>query len=114
MALENTSAERILELVQKQRAFYATGTTRDIKWRIKQLNAFNAGLKKWEKPICDALWQDLHKSYEEAFITELGLVYGEIGEAIRILRLFKIYFIKVDGMFSLRLNGVVRGYILRS
>ena len=32
----------------------------------------------------------------------------------RILRLFKIYFNKVDGMFSLRLNGVVRGYILRS
>ena len=31
-----------------------------------------------------------------------------------ILRLFKIYFNKVDGMFSLRLNGVVRGYILRS
>jgi hypothetical protein len=32
----------------------------------------------------------------------------------RILRLFKIYFNKVDGMFSLRLNGVFRGYILRS
>ena len=83
MALENTSAERIQELVEKQRAFYATGATRPIAWRKAQLNAFNAGLKKWEKPICDALWADLHKSYEEAFITELGLVYGEIGEAIR-------------------------------
>ena len=83
MALENTSAERIQELVEKQRAFYATGTTRDVKWRKQQLKAFNAGLKKWEKPLCDALWQDLHKSYEEAFMTELGLVYGEIGEAIR-------------------------------
>ena len=83
MALENTSAERIQELVEKQRAFYATGTTRDIQWRKQQLKAFNAGLKKWEKPLCDALWQDLHKSYEEAFMTELGLVYGEIGEAIR-------------------------------
>ena len=83
MALENTSAERIEELVVKQRAFYATGTTRDVKWRKKQLKNFNAGLKKWEKPLSDALWQDLHKSYEEAFMTELGLVYGEIGEAIR-------------------------------
>ena len=82
MALENTSAERIQELVEKQRAFYATGVTRDVKWRRQQLKAFNAGLKKWEKPLCDALWQDLHKSYEEAFMTELGLVYGEIGEAI--------------------------------
>lgn len=83
MALENTSTERIQELVEKQRAFYATGTTRNVKWRKQQLKAFNAGLKKWEKPLCDALWQDLHKSYEEAFMTELGLVYGEIGEAIR-------------------------------
>ena len=82
MALENTTPERIQELVEKQRAFYATGTTRNVQWRIGQLKAFNKGLKKWEKPLCDALWQDLHKSYEEAFMTELGLVYGEIGEAI--------------------------------
>ena len=83
MALENTSPERIQELVEKQRAFFATGTTRDIQWRKQQLKAFNAGLKKWEKPLFDALWQDLHKSYQEAFITELGLVYAELGEAIR-------------------------------
>ena len=81
--MENTSAERIEELVLKQRAFFATGTTRDVKWRIRQLKAFKKGLEKWEKHICDALWQDLHKSYEEAFMTEIGLVYGEIGEAIR-------------------------------
>ena len=81
--MENTSSERIQELVLGQRAFFASGTTRDVKWRIGQLKAFKAGLKKWEKPLCDALWQDLHKSYEEAYITEIGLVYGEIGEAIR-------------------------------
>ena len=83
MALENTSAERIQELVEKQRAFYAQGFTRDVEWRIAQLKSFNRGLKKWEKALCDALWEDLHKSYEEAFMTELGLVYGELGEAIR-------------------------------
>ncbi len=83
MTLENTTPERIQELVQKQRAFYATGTTRDLKWRKAQLKAFNKGLGKWEPALCEALWKDLHKSYEEAFITEIGLVYGEIGEAIR-------------------------------
>ena len=83
MTLENTSAERIQELVEKQRAFFATGTTRNVKWRKQMLLRFNDGLKKWEKPLCDALWNDLHKSYEEAFMTELGLVYGEIGEAVR-------------------------------
>ena len=83
MTIENTTPERIQELVQKQRAFYATGTTRDLKWRKAQLKAFNKGLGKWEPALCEALWKDLHKSYEEAFITEIGLVYGEIGEAIR-------------------------------
>ena len=79
--MENTSSERIQELVLGQRAFFASGTTRDVKWRIGQLKAFKAGLKKWEKPLCDALWKDLHKSYEEAYMTEIGLVYGEIREA---------------------------------
>ena len=40
MALENTTPERIEELVLKQRAFFATGTTRDIKWRKQQLKKF--------------------------------------------------------------------------
>ena len=83
MTLENTTPERIEELVRKQRAFFATGTTRDIDWRRHQLKQFQEGLKKWEKPLCDALWTDLHKSYEEAYMTEIGLVYGEIREAAR-------------------------------
>ena len=83
MTLENTTPERIEELVRKQRAFFATGTTRDIDWRRHQLKQFQEGLKKWEKPLCDALWKDLHKSYEEAYMTEIGLVYGEIREAAR-------------------------------
>ena len=81
MTLENTTPERIEELVRKQRVFFATGTTRDIDWRRHQLKQFQEGLKKWEKPLCDALWKDLHKSYEEAYMTEIGLVYGEIREA---------------------------------
>jgi len=83
MALENTTPERIEELVRKQRAFFATGTTRDIEWRRFQLREFRNGLQRWEKPLCDALWKDLHKSYEEAYMTEIGLVYGEIREASR-------------------------------
>ena len=83
MALENTTPERIGELIRKQRDFFATGVTRDIDWRRFQLKQFQEGLKKWEKPLCDALWMDLHKSYEEAYMTEIGLVYGEIREARR-------------------------------
>ena len=83
MVIENTTPGRIEELVLQQRAFFASGVTRDIDWRRYQLKQFEEGLKKWEKPLCDALWTDLHKSYEEAYLTEIGLVYGEIREAKR-------------------------------
>ena len=83
MTLSNTTPERIETIIEAQRAFYATGATRDIKFRKQQLRAFRAGLQKWEKPLCDALWTDLHKSYEEAFMTEIGLVYGEISDALK-------------------------------
>jgi len=81
--MENTSKEQIISILEAQRAFFKTGATKDPKWRREQLRALNAALHKWEKPIAEALWQDLHKSYEEAFITEIGLVYGEIGDAVR-------------------------------
>ena len=83
MSLDNTSPERIEALVAGQRAFFASGVTRDIDWRRFQLKQFREGLRKWEKPLCEALWTDLHKSYEEAYMTEIGLVYGEIKEAVR-------------------------------
>ena len=83
MTLTNTAPERIESLAEAQRSFYATGATRDVKFRKQQLRAFRAGLQKWEKPLCDALWTDLHKSYEEAFMTEIGLVYGEISDALK-------------------------------
>ena len=47
MAIENTTPERIEELVGKQRAFFATGTTRDIEWRRSQLRQFQEGLQKF-------------------------------------------------------------------
>ncbi len=83
MPLSNTSPERIEDLVRRQRTFFASGVTRDIDWRKRQLKALRAGLQRWEKALCDALWEDLHKSREEAFITEIGLVYGEIGDALK-------------------------------
>lgn len=83
MALENTSAERIDSILAAQKAFFATGTTRDVKWRRQQLAAFAKAMVKWEKPLTDALWTDLHKSYEESYLTEIGLVKAEIRTAHR-------------------------------
>ena len=40
-------------------------------------------MNKWEGRLADALWKDLHKSYEEAYLTEISIVTGEIRNHIR-------------------------------
>ncbi len=83
MTLTNTPEEKIDAVVASQKAFFKTGTTLDVKWRRERLKDFLAAMEKWEKPIADALWADLHKSYKEAYLTEISLVKGEIRDAAR-------------------------------
>lgn len=83
MALENTTQERIREIREKQDRYFRSGATLDIATRKQHLKEFKAALLKWEKPLCDALWTDLHKSYEEAYLTEISILLGEIDTHIR-------------------------------
>lgn len=78
MDIINTTDERIEEIHSLQKAYYKTGATLDPKWRKERLKCFLASMEKWEKPLTDALWTDLHKSYKEAYLTEIGLVKSEI------------------------------------
>ena len=83
MKLENTSPERIAALAVAQRAYFGSGATLGEAFRREQLRRLGAALKKWEQPLCEALWQDLHKSEEEAVLTELSIVEGEIRNHLR-------------------------------
>ena len=76
---ENT----INRIVERQKAFYKSGATRKLKFRKEMLHKFRDGLRKWEPALLEALWKDLHKSAEEAYMTEIGLVYGEIDDALK-------------------------------
>ncbi len=86
MKLENTPAERIEALAAAQKACFRSGATLPEKFRRTMLRRFDAALVNWEKRLCEALWQDLHKSYEEAMLTELSIVRGEIRQHLRHLR----------------------------
>lgn len=79
----NTERDIIVDIAERQKSFYRSGRTRDLNFRKQALRRLEEGLRKWEKPLCEALWTDLHKSYEEAYMTEMGLVYGEIRDARR-------------------------------
>ena len=81
--MENTPTNKIIEIHSKQRDFFKTGTTLDIKFRKQMLKNFLAAMEQWESRISDALWTDLHKSYEEAFLTEISIVKSEIRSHIK-------------------------------
>ena len=69
--------------VEAQKEYFRSGATLSKRFRIEQLRRLEEALRDWEKPLCEALWKDLHKSYEEAIMTELSIVSGEIRDQIR-------------------------------
>ena len=81
--MENTSTEKIQEIVSAQKKYFASGATLDIAFRKDMLRRLSEAMDKWENRLCDALWADLHKSYEEAYLTEISIVKAEIRSHIR-------------------------------
>ncbi len=84
--MENTTTERIESVVKSQKNYFHSGATLDVAFRKSMLKKLLAAMDKWEKRLADALWNDLHKSYEEAYLTELSIVKGEIRTHIRKVR----------------------------
>lgn len=83
MALTSTNIGRIGEIRAKQESYFRSGATLDVRTRKANLVALENAVLKWEKPLCEALWKDLHKSYEESYIAEVSILLGEIRTHIR-------------------------------
>ena len=66
------------QLLEKQRAFFATGKTRDIPFRIEQLNKLRQVVIEKHQDIEDALKKDLGKCEFEAFVTEVTAIIDDI------------------------------------
>lgn len=81
--MKNTSADRITAIVNSQKEYFSTGITLDIAFRKEMLHKLLAAIDKWEARLSEALWTDLHKSFEEAYLTELSIVKGEIRTHLR-------------------------------
>jgi aldehyde dehydrogenase (NAD+) len=65
-------------LVGALRAYFETGATKPLSWRLSQLDALEHFLKEREQDILDALRADLGKPAAEAFGAEIGLTLSEI------------------------------------
>lgn len=80
--------QEIQSLLEKQRAYYRSGATIPVKFRIEQLKKLYETVKKYQTKINDALTADLGKSHYEGFMCESGLVLTEISYMIKHTRRF--------------------------
>ena len=76
------------EILQRQRAFFQSGATLDVDFRIRTLKKLRGAVDRYEKEISAALTADLGKSDLEGFMCETGLVRSELSYMIRHTRRF--------------------------
>ena len=78
--------ESINNIVKKQREYFLSNETKSIGFRLKQLKKLKQSVENHIDDIYDALWEDLHKCKEEAFLTEISIVLNEINDHIKHLK----------------------------
>ncbi|MEG9326564.1 aldehyde dehydrogenase [Salinimicrobium catena] len=77
------SEKKILEIIQRQKAFFNSGGTRDINVRIKKLKALEDKIQKREKDISKALYNDFQKPEFETVVTETSFILSELRYIIK-------------------------------
>lgn len=68
----------IKQIIEEQKAFFKTGSTRPVKFRKTMLKELAAAIRNNEGAINDAMMQDMNKAPMEVYMTETGLVLDEI------------------------------------
>ena len=78
-----TPIERIVDAVTSARSFFNSHRSLSLDFRLEMLRRLRSGIVRYEKQLTEALFQDLHKSYEEAYLTEISIVLGEIDNFLK-------------------------------
>ena len=76
-----TRHQQINKMVEQGREIFFANSLQTKQQRINALNRLEQSLRKYENALLDALHKDLNKSPYEAYMTEIGLAYGEINYA---------------------------------
>ncbi len=75
--------EKIQELLDAQKAYFATGATLSVDFRIECLKKLYDNIMKMEPEIFAAIKQDLGKSAAESYMVETGMALAEISCQIK-------------------------------
>jgi len=81
--MQSTSIKKLLH---DHRAYFATGVTKDLSFRLEQLRVLRKAVTDNEDAIFHALKEDLNKPAFEAYGGETAIVINEIDQALRHLR----------------------------
>ena len=84
--MKDTEQDVILRYIESQRNFFSTHQTKDIHFRLEQLKKLKTAILNNQEKIENALWNDLHKSPEESYLTEISIVNQEIDNHTKYLR----------------------------
>ena len=76
------SKEQIHDIVLRQRSFFRTGVTLDVKWRKEQLKKLKQAVIDNREMLESALYEDLGKSPVEAYLCDIGPVIVEVNEIL--------------------------------
>ncbi len=74
---------KIEEIVSRQRAYFETGATLPVAFRVDMLQKLRAEIVRREADITEALYADLGKSDFESFMCEIGMALSELSYLIR-------------------------------
>ncbi len=70
-------------LLARQRAYFESGRTLSVDFRLSMLKKLKKAVQDNEEQIIAALREDLNKAEQESFMTELGMVYDELSFALK-------------------------------
>ena len=74
------------ELLRGQRGFFGTGATLSYRYRKEQLQKLKNAVLRFEPELERALKEDLGKSRQESYLTEIGFVLSDISHTLRNLK----------------------------
>lgn len=72
--------------VLRLRTYFNEGNSLSYDWRRAQLLALHSMIEKEANNMAEALWADLHKSFNEAWLTEIGFLKMELEHALKHLK----------------------------
>ena len=86
MANTAYTEERIRDIVDRQRKYFRTGETLDVRWRKQQLEKLKNAVILNKDMLQEALFDDLGKSPVEAYLCDVGPVIVEVNEILKGIR----------------------------